>query len=214
MISIVIADDHAVVLAGVRMLLEAELDLSVLAEAVDGEEALRHVAELRPDVLVLDVVMRGLNGFDVARRLAESGSRTRVVFLSMHSSEAYAVEALRAGASAYVLKEASGAEIVAAVRAAAAGRYYVSAPLSATRLEAYAARAGESKDDPTRLTPRERQVLQLAAEGRSNADIAELLGVSRRTVETHRASLRGKLNIQDTRDLVKYAIRAGLIRID
>jgi DNA-binding NarL/FixJ family response regulator len=214
MISIVIADDHAVVLAGVRMLLEAEPDLSVLAEAVDGEEALRHVAELRPDVLVLDVVMRGLNGFDVARRLAESGSRTRVVFLSMHSSEAYAVEALRAGASAYVLKEASGAEIVAAVRAAAAGRYYISAPLSATRLEAYAARAAESKDDPTRLTPRERQVLQLAAEGRSNADIAELLGVSRRTVETHRASLRAKLNIQDTRDLVKYAIRAGLIRID
>lgn len=214
MISVVIADDHAVVLAGVRMLLEAERDIAVVAEAVDGSEALRHVAELRPDVLVLDVVMPGVSGLDVARRIAESGSQTRVVFLSMHASEAYVIEALGTGASGYVVKEANGSEIVAAVRASAEGRHYVSAPFSASRLQSYLAKAAESRDDASRLTPRERQVLQLAADGKSNAEIAELLGVSRRTIETHRASLRAKLNIQDTRDLLKYALRAGLIRID
>ena len=214
MISIVVADDHAVVLAGVRMLLESEPDLHVIAEAVDGEQALRQVTELRPDVLVLDVVMPAVNGFDVARQLSESGSTTRVVFLSMHASEAYVIEALRSGAAAYVVKEATGAEILEAVRAAAGGRFYVSAPFSAARLQLYLAKAAEPRDEATRLTPRERQVLQLAADGRSNAEIAELLRLSRRTVETHRASLRTKLNIQDTRDLLRYAARAGLIRLD
>jgi two-component system, NarL family, response regulator NreC len=214
MISVVIADDHAVVLAGVRRLLEAERDLVVAGEAAGGEEALRLVRELKPDVLVIDVVMPGVNGLDVARQIAAAEPATRIVFLSMHASEAYVVEALRAGAAAYVVKEASGAEIVAAVRAAAAGQTYFSAPLSPARLESYLAKVAVPQDAAARLTPRERQVLQLAADGRSNAEIARLLGVSRRTVETHRASLRGKLHIHHTSDLLKYALRAGLIRLD
>jgi DNA-binding NarL/FixJ family response regulator len=214
MIHIVVADDHAVVLAGVRTLLESEPDLTVVGEAVDGGEALQRVLDLRPDVLVIDLMMPGANGLDVARHLQEVGAPTRVVFLSMHASEAYVVEALRAGASAYVVKEASGAELVAAVRAAAAGRYYISQPLSAAKLQAYLAKAADSADPTAQLTPRERQVLQLAAEGHSNADIAELLSLSRRTVESHRASIRSKLHIQDTRDLLKYALRAGLTKLD
>lgn len=214
MIHIVVADDHAVVLAGVRTLLESEPDISVVGEAVDGGEALQRVLDLQPDVLVIDLMMPGASGLDVARHLQETGAATRVVFLSMHSSEAYVVEALRAGASAYVVKEASGAELVAAVRAAANGRYYISQPLSAAKLQAYLAKAADSADPAAQLTPRQRQVLQLAAQGHSNAEIADLLSLSRRTVETHRASIRSKLNIQDTRDLLKYALRAGLTRLD
>jgi DNA-binding NarL/FixJ family response regulator len=214
MIQIVVADDHAVVLAGVRALLQSEPDLSVVGEAVDGGEALQRVLDLRPDVLVIDLMMPGASGLDVARHLQEIGASTRVVFLSMHVSEAYVVEALRAGASAYVVKEASGAELVAAVRSAAAGEFYISQPLSTAKLQSYLAKAADSADPAMQLTPRERQVLQLAAEGHSNAAIAELLSLSRRTVESHRASIRSKLNIQDTRDLLKYALRAGLTKLD
>jgi DNA-binding NarL/FixJ family response regulator len=214
MIQIVVADDHAVVLAGVRALLQSEPDLSVIGEAVDGGEAIQRVLDLRPDVLVIDLMMPGASGLDVARHLQDIGAATRVVFLSMHASEAYVVEALRAGASAYVVKEASGAELVAAVRSAAAGEFYISQPLSTAKLQAYLAKAADSADPAVQLTPRERQVLQLAAEGHSNAAIAELLSLSRRTVESHRASIRSKLNIQDTRDLLKYALRAGLTKLD
>lgn len=212
MISIVVADDHAVVLAGVRLLIETERDLHVVGEATDGAQAVRRVLELAPDVLVVDMKMPGMSGLEVTRQLEESGSRTRVVILSMHATEAYIIEALRAGASGYVVKEATGPELVEAIRAAAVGRYYISSSLSTERLQAFLAKADAAGRDP--LTPRERQVLQLAAQGHSNAEIAQLLDLSRRTVETHRASIRAKLDLHDTRDLLRYAVKAGLTKLE
>lgn len=214
MLSIVIADDHAVVRAGVRLLLEREADLRVVGEVASGEEALRQTRALCPDVLVLDLSMPGVSGFDVARQVSTAGGATRTVVLSMHSSDAYVFEAFKAGVSGYVLKDAAAGELVRAVRSVAAGQQYLSAPLSLERLKTYAARTAPSADPYEGLSVRERQVLELVAEGRTNGEIAELLAVSPRTIEAHRARLMTKLGLRGPQELLRYAIRRGITKVD
>lgn len=215
MVSILIADDHDVVRLGLRRLLEAESDFAVVGEVADGLEALVQVERLRPDVLIVDLVMPGLNGVEVIRQVRKRAPETRVVVLSMHANEAYVVEALRNGASAYVLKGSAGGDVLDAVRAALNGEQFLSSPLSGRAINAYLERAKRSAADIyDTLTTREREVLQLGAQGRTNAEIAERLSVSRRTVETHRAKGFQKLGLRNQTDLVRYALRRGLVRIE
>jgi len=214
-VSILLADDHQVVRQGLRALLEAEPDFRVVGEAADGLEATRLVELLHPDVAVVDLIMPGLNGLEVTRQITTRVPKTRVVVLSMHANEAYVLEALRNGAAAYVLKDSSAAELVGAVRAVVAGRHYLGAPLSERAVDTYRQRAKEATlDIYETLTTREREVLHLAAEGHTNAEIAARLGISPRTAETHRANLMHKLGLQTQTDLVRYALRRGIIPIE
>jgi DNA-binding NarL/FixJ family response regulator len=214
MLSVLIADDHAVVRAGVRMLLERESDLKVVGEAANGSDALELIEALQPHVLVLDLSMPGVSGLDVARRLSASGCPTRIVVLSMHAGDAYVFEAFRAGVAGYVLKDAAAGELVRAVRTVAAGQEYLSAPLSLQRLRAYANHTTPSADSYHQLSPRERQVLELVASGCTNAEIAGILAVSSRTVEAHRARLMSKLDLHGQQDVLRYAIRRGITKIE
>ena len=215
MISIVLADDHRVVVEGFRALLAAETDFQVVGDAADGEQALAVVGQLKPDVLVVDLMMPGANGLEVLRRLHAAAPQTRACVLSMHGTEAYVAEAMRAGASGYVLKQAPARELVEAIRAIAAGRRYLSPPLSEAKLKSYEERSRSTAlDDYETLSPREREVLKLAAEGLTSAVIGERLGIGKRTVETHRANLLGKLGIHSQADLVRYAIKKGLLSVD
>lgn len=215
MITIVLADDHHVVRQGLRALLTAEADFSVVGEAGDGLEALRRVEQLKPNVLVVDVMMPGLNGLEVCRQLSKHSPMTHLVVLSMYSNEAYVLEALGNGASAYVLKDSSSADLVRAVREVAAGRRYLSPPLSDRAIEAYQEKAkAAALDKHETLTTREREVLQLSVEGHTSAEIAARLGISSRTAETHRSNLMHKLGLHTQADLIRYALRRGIIPID
>jgi two-component system, NarL family, response regulator NreC len=214
MTSIVLADDHTVVRAGLRALLAAEPGFEVVAEAADGLEAVRLVERLQPDVLVVDVMMPGLNGIEVTRQVRQRVPKTRVVVLSMHAHEPYVLEALRHGAGGYVLKDASSEQLTQAVREVAEGRHYLSPPLTERAIAAYVERAQPAAMDPYELlTTREREVLQLAAEGKTNPEIAQALTLSPRTVEMHRGNLMRKLDLQTQTDLVRYAIRRGIIAV-
>jgi DNA-binding NarL/FixJ family response regulator len=214
-ISIVLADDHQVVLEGFKALLAAEADFQVVGEALDGLSVLPLVEKLRPDVLVVDLMMPGLNGLEVVRQARERVPATRTAVLSMHANEAYVAEAIKNGASAYVLKQAQARELVQAIRAIADGRRYLSPPLSEEKLLSYVARAQSVSVDPhDTLSSREREVLQLAAEGLTNAEIGERLSIGKRTVETHRANLIRKLGLKSQAELVRYAIKKGLLTVD
>jgi DNA-binding NarL/FixJ family response regulator len=209
---IVLAEDHAVVRQGLRALLEKEPGFSVVGEASDGLQVADLVERTKPDVLVLDLVMPGLGGLDVAREVVRRSPRARIVILSMHASEAFVVQAFRRGASAYVLKESTAAELVHAIREVLAGRRHLSPPFSHTAIEEYVARAKEGEVDVyERLTTRERQVVHLAAEGLSNPAIGERLGISPRTAQTHRAHVMEKLGLRTRRDLIVYAVGRGLL---
>lgn len=213
-VTIVLADDHHVVRQGLRQVLEAEPLFSILGEAGDGLEAVDLVAKVKPRVLVVDLMMPGLTGLEVTRRVRKESPDTQVVVLSMHASEPYVLEALRNGAAAYVLKNSQSAHLVQAVREAAAGRRYLSPTLSEHAIAAYADRAAADSgptDAYDTLTSREREVLHLAAEGRSHRDIAQRLSISPRTAEVHRANLMRKLDLHNQTDLVRYAIRRGII---
>src|SRR5262245_9595609 len=211
-ISIVLADDHPLVLRGIRRVFEAEPDFALAGEAADGLQTLRLAERLQPDVLVLDLMMPGLNGLDALPALARRGPQTRVVVLSMYSDEAYVRQALCGGACAYVLKGCDPGLLVLAVREAAAGRHYLSPPLSERAIEAYLESARSGPPDPHEaLTPREREVLQLAAEGHTGAEIGRRLSISPRTVEMHRANLMHKLGLRTQADLIRYALRRGVI---
>jgi DNA-binding NarL/FixJ family response regulator len=210
--TIVLADDHVVVRQGLRALLEAEPDFAIVAEAADGLEVADLVERLKADVLVLDLMLPGLNGLEVTRQVQQRWPQTRIVILSMYANEAYVLEALRNGAAAYVLKEASAADLVHAIREVMAGRRYLSPPLSESAIELYVQKAKAApRDAYEALTTREREVLQLAAEGQSNPEIADRLGISARTVETHRANLMHKLDLRSQTDLVRYALRRGIL---
>jgi DNA-binding NarL/FixJ family response regulator len=212
MISVLLADDHQVVLSGLKAMLAGETEFHVVGEATDGLQVVPLVERHKPDVLVLDLMMPGLNGLEVARQLEKKVPSTRVVILSMHANEAYVVEALRAGASGYVLKQSPGNELSQAIRAVMTGRRYLSPPLSDEVLRRFEERMTTTALDPyDTLSGREREVLQLAAEGLTNAEIAKKLDIGKRTVETHRANLIRKLDLKSHADLVKYAIRRGLI---
>jgi two-component system response regulator NreC len=217
MTTIVLADDHPIVRQGLRALLETEPGWSVVGEAGDGHGALELIEHARPDVAVVDVMMPDLNGLEVVRRAAKRAPRTRLVVLSMHADESYALEALRGGASAYVLKATSTTSLVEAVRAALSGRRYLSPPLTELAIEAllHPARGPVQPFDRYELlTARERDVLFLAVQGGNNAAIADRLGIGARTVETHRANLMRKLGLRAHVDLVRYAIQRGLIDPD
>lgn len=212
-VDILLADDHDVVRKGLRALLESEADLRVVGEAVDGLEVVPQVEKLRPHLVILDIKMPGLNGLDVARMIRSRAPETKIIMLSMFSDEAYVVQALRNGASAYVLKESKASDLLEAVRTVAGGGRYLSPPLSEKSIESYLAKASAAAIDPYEtLSPREREVLQLAAEGHSNPEISTRLGISPRTVETHRANLMKKLGLKGQTDLVKFAVKRGLAR--
>lgn len=211
--TILLADDHRIVRQGLRALLAAEADFEVVGEADDGREALELVKRLSPDVLVLDLMMPGLNGLEVARQLPRQSPGVRVVVLSMHDDEGFVLEALANGVSGYVLKDSNSSDLVHAVREVAAGRRYLSPPLSDRAIEAYQQRARVgTMDKHETLTTREREVLQLSAEGHTSSEIAARLGISTRTAETHRSHIMHKLGLHTQSDLIRYAIRRGIIK--
>ena len=216
MITIVLADDHHVVRQGLRALLTAEADCTVVGEAGDGLQVAGLVERLKPDVLVVDLMMPGLNGLEVTRQVMQRTPDTHIVILSMHSHEAYVLEALRNGASAYVLKGSSAQDLVQAVHAAAAGQRYLSPPLSEQAIEAYLQlKTEQAVADPyDTLTTREREVLQLAAHGYHNTELSERLSISPRTAENHRANLMRKLDLHTQTDLIRFALRRGIIPMD
>ncbi len=212
---LVLADDHQIVRQGLRALLAAEPDLEVVGEAADGLAVVSLVERLRPDVLIVDLMMPGLSGLEVTRQVRQRSPHTQVIILSMHASEAYVFEALRNGAAAYVLKDVSTADLVHAVHEVMAGRHYLSPPLSERAIMAYIQQAQAAAPDPYEsLTTREREVLHLAAQGCSNPEIATRLGISARTVENHRANVMHKLRLQTQTDLIRYALRRGIIPME
>ena len=211
-ITVFVADDHAIVREGLASLLAAQPDLSVIGTAADGRDALRQVAKLLPDVVIVDIAMPQMNGIEAAREIRGRVPRTRLVILSMHSSVEHVFHALEAGAAGYVLKESAGKEIIEAVRAVHAGRRYLSPRVAEMMAEVVSRR---STDSPlNRLSGRERQILQLVAEGRSSAQIAATLHLSPKTVDTYRSRLMQKLHIGDVAGLVKFAIQHGLTPLE
>ena len=213
--TIVLADDHHIVRKGMRAVLEAEADFRLVGEASDGLEAVQLVERLRPDVLVLDLMMPGLNGLEVARQVGKRSPQTRVLILSMHAGDDYVLEALRTGVTGYVLKDTGMAELVKAVRETVAGRRYLSPALAERAIDAYVLQTKESTlDRYETLTDRERETLHLAAEGLTNTEVAARLSISPRTVETHRANMMRKLSLQNQTELVIYALRRGIITLE
>jgi two-component system response regulator NreC len=212
-ITIVLADDHQIVRQGFRSLLGNQEGFSVVAEAGDGLEAVKVTTALKPDVLVVDLVMPCLNGLEVTRQIAKLSPNTKAIILSMYMDEPYVIEALQNGAWGYVLKESSISDLVKAIREVADGRHYLGSPLSELAIAAYKEKTKTLSLDPyNTLTAREREVLQLVAEGHTNSDIAAKLFISQRTVESHRASMMQKLSLTSRADLVAYAIKRGLVR--
>ena len=211
-VKILLADDHQVVREGVHALLERQAGFTIVGEAADGLKVAGLVERLRPDVLILDLVMPGLSGLDVTREVARKSPLTRIIVLSMHSSDAYVLQALRNGASGFVLKDASSTELIRAVGEVVAGRRYLSPPLSENAIAAYIKRAeGAELDVYDTLTSRERQVLHLTAEGLSNPAIGKRMQISPRTAETHRSRIMQKLGLRGKTELIAYALKRGLI---
>lgn len=214
-ITIVLADDHQVVRQGLRVLLENEPDCTVVGEATSGLEVADMVEQTKPRVLVLDLMMPGLNGVEVTRQVAKRSPETSIVILSMHANEAYVLEAFRNGASGYVLKDGAASDLVEAVHSVLDGKRYLCPSLSERAVQAYIEKVEGGNTDPyDTLTKRERQVLQLAAEGCSNADMAEKMQISPRTVEVHRSNLIRKLGLRNQTDLIRYALKRGVIPIE
>jgi two-component system response regulator NreC len=212
MIKIILADDHHVVRKGLKALLSSESDFEVIGEAGDGLETVKIVEELQPDVLILDLMMAGINGLEVTRQLSKKCPETGIVILSMHSNEAYVLESLRCGAKAFILKESPPEELIGAIRFVAAGKRFLSAPLSERAIDAYTQKTEVKALDPyDQLTTREREILQLIVQGSSNAEIASRLYISPRTVETHRTNLMRKLDLHNHSQLIQFAIQHGII---
>jgi len=210
-VRVLLADDHALVRAGIRALLEGLEGVAVVAEAGNGGEVLELARKHRPDVVLLDISMPGIGGLEASAQLKQELPEVRVVMLSMHANEEYVLQALRAGAVGYMLKDSATAELELALQAVMQGETYLSPPISKQVVEGYVQRVGAEQPATDHLTPRQRQVLQLIAEGLSTKEIAYRLELSVKTVETHRAQLMERLQIRDIAGLVKYAIRNGLV---
>ena len=210
---ILLADDHGIVRRGLKSLLESQPGLEVVGEAADGLDALRLCGELAPDLLIIDISMPLMNGIEVASRAQKLEPAPAVIILSMHADESYIMRALGAGARGYLVKDATDEDLLPAVRAVAAGKPFFSPTVAAVLMEDYVRqlRARGLSDSYDLLTDREREVLQLLAEGRSNKEVASLLDVGLSTVETHRANLMQKLNLHNTAEIVLYAVRKGII---
>ena len=218
-IRILLADDHALVRAGIRMIIQGLPGFRVIAETGDGQEAVRLARQMEPDIALLDLSMPGLNGLDAMARITKECPAIKLVALSMHTAENYVLEALRAGAVGYVVKDAAVEELEQALHAVSAGERFLSPAVSRHVLHGYLRLAkGEAAPEPRptadQLTPRQREILQLIAEGGSTRDIAERLSISIKTVETHRSQIMQRLSIRDVAGLTRYAIRAGLIEAE
>lgn len=211
-LTVILADDHALVRAGIRSLLERLPGVTILAEAGDGREAHALVMARAPDVVVMDISMPGLNGLDATARIVREQPRTKVLILSMHTSEDYVLQALRAGAAGYLLKDSATAELAQAFDAIRHGETYLSPSISSEVMARHLQRQSDPRAEATKsLTPRMREILQLIAEGRSTKEIAFLLNLSVKTIETHRMHLMARLDIHEVAGLVRYAVRIGLI---
>ncbi len=213
-IRIILADDHTLFRAGLRVLLERLPGFQVVAEASDGREALVLVGAYLPRVLVMDISMPGMNGLEAARRIREEFPEVHVILLSMHADEQYIGQALRAGAAGYLLKDSVPAELEMAIWAVGRGESYLSPAVSRHVVAAYRDAAGAVPSLLEGLTPRQREVLQLVAEGKTSKEIARALGIGARTAETHRAQLMNRLGIHDVAGLVRFAARAGLVSLE
>jgi DNA-binding NarL/FixJ family response regulator len=212
-IRVVLADDHTLIRAGLRMVIDAQPDLTVVGEADDGRTAVKLAEALKPDVVVMDIGMPSLNGIEACRQIREILPQSQIVMLSMHSDEGYVLRALKAGAKAYLLKDSAEADLARAIRSAAAGKSFFSPAVGKVLLEDYMRKLQRTgtEDSFDLLSPREREVLQLVAEGNSSKDIANLLNLSVYTVETHRARVMQKLNVRGVPELILYAVRKGII---
>jgi DNA-binding NarL/FixJ family response regulator len=208
---ILIADDHTLVRAGLTSLIARLPEMEVVAEAADGRQALRMVRDLQPDIVLMDIAMPGLNGLESAERIHGIYPKIKIVILSMHASEEYVAQALKAGASGYLLKDAATAELEMALKSVSMGQFYLSPAISRQVVDNFL-RGGPTGLDL--LTPRQREILQLIAEGKGTRDIAETLHLSVKTVETHRAQLMDRLDIHDVAGLIRYALKKGLITAD
>jgi DNA-binding NarL/FixJ family response regulator len=213
-ITVVLADDHPIVRQGLRHLLENDPEFHVVGEAGDGLEAIHLIEKLKPNILVVDLMMPGLNGLEVLRQFKKISPTTRAIVLSMQSANAYVVEALNLGAEGYVLKDTGPSELVNAIHAVTQGNRYLSEKLL-ERLEISGRKADEAPLDTYQtLTTREREILQLTAEGESSTEIGEILAISSRTVEVHRSKLMKKLALHNMADLIRYAIKRGILPMD
>jgi two-component system response regulator NreC len=209
---VLLVDDHTILREGIRMVLNAQKGMTVVGEAEDGRQALEMVESLHPDVVVMDIAMPNMNGAEATRQIKRRFPRTRVVILTMHENQQYLTQIVNAGATACVLKRSAGTELVTAVTAAARGDSYFSPTMASMLLDTYRTRlVEEGSDELSLLTEREREVLQLVAEGKTSHEIADQLFVSIKTVQTHRMHIMEKLDAHDRTDLVRHAIRLGVI---
>ena len=213
MIRIVLADDHTIMRSGLRAVLDRYADMQVVGEAADGREAIRTVEEQHPDVIVMDVAMPNLNGIEAARQISAKHSGVSIVVLSMHSDEGYVLRALKAGARGYLLKDSAEGDLITAIRAVSQGKAFFSPAISRMLVDDYMRQLQQRgvEDSYELLTTREREILQLLAEGRSNKHIARMLDLSLYTVETHRSNIMEKLNLHGIPELMLYAMRKGVI---
>jgi two-component system, NarL family, response regulator NreC len=212
-IRILLADDHQLMRSGVRLMLEREADLAVVGEASDGREAVSMAKTLKPEVVVMDIGMPNLNGIEAAHQMTQDNPQLAIVMVSMHSDESYVLRALKAGARGYLLKDSAEADLIKAVHAVGSGKSFFSPVVSKMLLDDYVRKLKRSgtEDAYDLLTPREREILQLIAEGKSNKDIANLLDLSVYTIESHRSNLMEKLNLRGLPELILYAVRKGII---
>jgi len=214
-VTVLLADDHPIVRQGLRHLLETQPDFKVVGEASDGLEASQMAERYHPDVLVVDMMMPGLNGLEVTRQVSQRSPGTRIIVLSMHNNDAYILQALKRGASGYVLKDSGPAEVIKAVNQVMLGRRYLSESISERLIEMLLKQTGQLPEDPyEELTNREREVFQLTAEGCSSSEIAGRLCISPRTVEVHRANMMDKLGLHSQMDMLRYAVRRGLVSVE
>jgi DNA-binding NarL/FixJ family response regulator len=213
-IRVLLADDHALVRAGIRALVQNIEGVEVVGEAVDGREALSAIKRHQPDLVLMDISMAGLNGLEAASRVARDFPTVRVIILSAHANEEYVCQALRAGASGYLLKDAGTSELDLAIKAVARGETYLSPGVSKHVIADYLRRTGGESGALELLTPRQREILQLIAEGQTTKQIANTLHISVKTVETHRTQLMERLDIHDVAGLVRFAVRMGLVKTD
>ena len=214
-ITILIADDHPIVRQGMRNLLEADADLSVVGEAEDGLQTVQLAEQLKPDIVIVDMMMPRLNGLEAIRQIRSRLTNTRCIVLSMQSADPYIVQALKAGASGYILKDSGPNEVINAIQQVLSGKRYLSPQLSEKLIDLFVAKVEIDVLDPyNSLTAREREILQLAAEGFSNSNIAEQLSISSRTVEQHRQSMMNKMEFKNQTDLIRFALKRGILSME
>ncbi|HEU5438724.1 MAG TPA: response regulator transcription factor [Ktedonobacterales bacterium] len=212
-VRVLLADDHTILRAGLKMMLNAQPDIEVVGEASDGRQAVGEAQRLQPDVIIMDITMPECNGIEATKQVKRLMPETRVLVLTMHENEEYLFQMLRAGASGYMLKEAADTELISAIRVVSSGRFYLSPSAQSMMVSDYLQRVhtGEERDSYSALTEREREILKLVAEGHTNNQIGELLFISPKTVDTHRTHIMDKLNLHNRAELVKYAMRRGLL---